>query len=532
MDELDTALLDPGFTPGARRVPELLTKLAAAEPSDRARIEQAILRVQTPFVSRNCAAILALADEVAKPLLRGLAGRAAVLAAEREATAALFVEIVRSDRSALKLAAIRGLARLGGAARAPLEQARAGALGPLGERELREVQIGLAALGDDAAAAALPRGASNESDAVAARGARARLIGKRDKLRSAGPSSVALDVPLGRGAAVSLTCRAGLEPVLADELAARGIAGRARRGRVELAWDGPLAPLTSLRVALGVELVFERARVARESDVEATLALIEGREVRGRVGALTQGPVRFRLAWADAKKRRSATWAVAEGSSIDGGAAWINDPQDSTWTFTVDLAASPQRLAAAPSLEDARFAYRVADVPAASHPTVAAALARVGEARPGDVAWDPFVGSGLELCERAVLGPYASLWGSDRDVEALERSRRNLTSLGAGPFELVRGDAREVRVPGLTLVLSNPPMGRRVLRGHDLGALLHDTVANAARQLAAGGRIVLLSPAPRATAQAAADAGLVTKLEREVDLGGFHATLQRFDREA
>ena len=35
------------------------------------------------------------------------------------------------------------------------------------------------------------------------------------------------------------------------------------------------------------------------------------------------------------------------------------------------------------------------------------------ETKQNDLVWDPFVGSGTELCERALLGPYRALVGSD-----------------------------------------------------------------------------------------------------------------------
>ena len=75
------------------------------------------------------------------------------------------------------------------------------------------------------------------------------------------------------------------------------------------------------------------------------------------------------------------------------------------------------------------------------------------------------MGSGLELCERARAGPYAKLLGSDRDAGALEVARANLDSCGAEHFTLFRGDARSsIPRPRPTLVITNPPMGRRVLR--------------------------------------------------------------------
>jgi len=75
---------------------------------------------------------------------------------------------------------------------------------------------------------------------------------------------------------------------------------------------------------------------------------------------------------------------------------------------------------------DERFAYRTETVAASSHPTIAAALVRLVPPREDDVVWDPFVGSALELIERARLGPYRALHGTDVDEGALEAARANL----------------------------------------------------------------------------------------------------------
>src|SRR5690606_4878486 len=152
---------------------------------------------------------------------------------------------------------------------------------------------------------------------------------------------------------------------------------------------------------------------------------------------------------------------------------------------------------------DPRFDYRAADVPGASHPTIAAALARTAQARPTDVVWDPFVGSGLELVERARLGPFERLIGSDLDLRALSAAEKNLKSAHVTRFELVHGDARVLSPRGVNLILTNPPMGRRVVRDGTVGALLEGFVAHAATVLPRGGRLVWLSPAERRTARAA-----------------------------
>ena len=74
---------------------------------------------------------------------------------------------------------------------------------------------------------------------------------------------------------------------------------------------------------------------------------------------------------------------------------------------------------------DPRFAYRGRDVPAASHAPLAAAIAWLGGVREGDVVWDPFMGSGTELVERATRGPAAELVGTDLDPRALAAAEAN-----------------------------------------------------------------------------------------------------------
>ncbi|WAS94349.1 HEAT repeat domain-containing protein [Nannocystis punicea] len=183
-----------------------------------------------------------------------------------------------------------------------------------------------------------------------------------------------------------------------------------------------------------------------------------------------------------------------------------------------------------PGLEsaDPRFAYRSGDVPAASHPTIAAALARLAEVRPDDVVWDPFVGSGLELCERGLLGPAAALLGTDVDPRALAVAAANLRNAGL-QASLTQADATTHRPAGVTLIVTNPPMGRRVHRG-DVAPLLTAFVANAAAVLAPGGRLAWISPLPRVTDPAAQAAGLVLRRSLTLDMGGFSGQLQRWDK--
>src|SRR5262249_36152420 len=147
-----------------------------------------------------------------------------------------------------------------------------------------------------------------------------------------------------------------------------------------------------------------------------------------------------------------------------------------------------------------------------------------------DVVWDPFVGSGVELCERALSGPYRRLVGSDLDAAALAVARENLATLDARDVTLIQGDATRLRPPGppITLIVTNPPLGRRVQRGAALGPVLDRFVAHAARSLATGGRLAWISPFPARTREVAASSGLTLARSLEVDMGGFTAEMQLF----
>jgi predicted RNA methylase len=237
--------------------------------------------------------------------------------------------------------------------------------------------------------------------------------------------------------------------------------------------------------------------------------------------------VRGRLDFAGGGHRRAAVWRTAQLVAARHPEL-INDPTTTTWDAIVDedagrLELRPRRFV------DTRFAWRVRDVPAASHPTLAAAIARVGGARDGDVVWDPFVGSGAELIERAHLGGFARLIGSDLDARALDATRANLEAAGLlSRAELHHGDALAFAPPGVTQILSNPPLGRR-LRG-DAPALLERFVAHAARVLVRGGRLTWVTPVPARTAKAARAAGLHGGDGVTVDLGGFDGRLETWTR--
>ncbi|MBI2892479.1 MAG: methyltransferase [Deltaproteobacteria bacterium] len=319
-------------------------------------------------------------------------------------------------------------------------------------------------------------------------------------------------------------CRSGLAPILADELPPGFRARVDGPDRVLAVLTGPLSEVFRARTMLrfGFPLPAERG----ETGNALVRALTS--EAAGRVfETWTDGAIRYGIRWVGGGHQRALAWSTAQRVA-EKRPTFVNDPTRSTWDAVVEEANGEVRVELVPkALDDPRFDYRLGQVAAASHPTIAAALARIAGARPDDVVWDPFVGSGLELVERARLGRSRALHGTDRDPKAIGVARRNLAAAGIHGARLAVADAGEHEVPGVTLIITNPPMGRRIDRG-DVGPLLDRFIDHAGRSLVDGGRLVWVSPLPRRTIARARRVGLVLASTRDIDMGGFTAQIQVF----
>lgn len=334
------------------------------------------------------------------------------------------------------------------------------------------------------------------------------------------------DVAPGGRLIVHAHCRHGLAKLCADELA-RFDARVVDEETVSLSLAAPLSSLWSSRTML--RFGFPLTVLPRVPLEDAVVGALLSDGAWAVLRQFTDGPMRYRLEWADGGHRRGLTFRVAARVAAERP-AMVNDPTASVWeavvrespVITVEL--WPR------GLDDPRFAYRRAHVPASSHPTLAAALARVAGARPDDVVWDPFAGAGTELVERARLGPFARLYGSDADAAALQLARDNLAAAGVSAT-LTAGDARSFTPPEPpTVIVTNPPMGRRVLDRHATSALYRDFLAHAADVLAPGGRLVWISPRGDETIALAAPLGLRATLRQRVDMAGFWGEIQSFTR--
>ncbi len=512
------ALADPGFTPGAAHLPALFELLLELDDEQARRLERVIARAGSAALEQLAERYEQAAAEQ-RPRLVRIAGE---LSGER-ATALLLHALAGGDPTSRRWAA-RALGRT--SADEAVERALLSAFAT-GDLPLQRALV--EALGKVGGRAALEfLSAQSRSDQeLARRTERALLLLKRRSERSV-PSRIVLDRALPDVFVIRARTRAGLAGLALEELSAfAGVSG-VSPSAVEFHHGGTLATLFTSRVALDFGVVLRAA--AHTPGAEGLAALLSDGRAERVLGAWTDGALRFRLSYAAGGHHRAEVWKVAE-LLASASSTLCNDSREAAWEIVAGQRLDRDGVLLVPkAFADPRFAYRRADVPAASHPSVAAALARALGVRADDVVWDPFVGSGLELVERALLGPYARLIGSDLDPRALSAARANLEAAGTERVQLELAGALEHRPAGVTAIISNPPMGRRVARDGSLGALLSDFIAHAARILQPGGRLVWLSPLPQLTARAASAAGLRLEPLANVDMGGFSAELQRLTK--
>jgi 23S rRNA G2445 N2-methylase RlmL len=515
--DLRAAAADVTFTPGARDVGPLLD-LAAVDEESADLAERALLRVG----AKAGQAALDRCKEATAPV-RGRLARIAGSIAAATGDVALAERILGLLDDAEPKTRRNAIVALGKIAY-PESEARLIAHYEKEERidHKRSIVASLGKIGG-ARSHALLAGIASE-DPELSRITREALARLRRRVTADDRSMIDPErAPVGPRE-VNLHCRRGIEPILAEEIGG-SIEGP---GLVKVLLDGKLASLFRARTFLKLGFQIHESRFRGVEEVPAAVArALASPEARAVIDAFTVGAPRYRLEWLGGRKRASVQRAV---EAI--GAAWpelVNDPSQRGWEVVVRDVGAAIELELQPRVEDPRFFYRVGDVPAASHPTLAAALARIAGARGDDVVWDPFVGSGGELVERGLLGKFSRLLGSDLDVDALAVARKNL-AVAKLEATLNRGDALALSPSGVTLVITNPPMGRRVHRRADLGDLLDRFVDHVARVLVPGGRFVWIAPSAERAATRARQGGLTLARQFTVDMGGFDATIQKFEK--
>jgi 23S rRNA G2445 N2-methylase RlmL len=521
---LAKAIADPGFTPRVRDVGALIDLLA--DDCHAKHAERALARVGQAALD----ALEARLPDARPPLRARLVRTIGRFAGQERARALLLGLLEDADAKTRRNAAIA----LGHAPAEGVEQALLDAWKRDDRPEMRRSIA--ASLGKVGTARSLPMlrdEALRTTDAEMARiAARAVLMLERTASR---PERGHLDAarPPASEVPVVAVARRGLEGIVADELGRTvGVQGArvAGDGLVRASLVGPMQAMFASRAMLSFRFPLPAEWVPEGGTVEDAIArAVTSDASRALLATWTVGAPRYRVAWAQGGHQRARTWSLVRAIARRAPEL-VNDPTASLWEVVVEGGTRSVEVALAPrALDDPRFFWRKSSVPAASHPTIAAALARVAGVRDDDVVWDPFVGSGAELIERALLGPCRALLGSDVDVRALDAARENLAAAGvAARIELA--DALTHAPAGVTLVLTNPPMGRRASRAAGLAVALDRFVAHAASVLVPGGRLVWVAPWPKGARAAGARAGLTLESARIVDMGGFDAEMQRWIR--
>jgi len=526
---LAAALASPSFTPGQKDAPALVELVVAGEEPAAQRAATALAKLDggRAAVEARLAGAGPIGGDTAElgdgPTAR-LVGVIGLLARGGDTAArAALIERTRDVHVRVRRAAINALGKLGGDEALAALHARWDAADVTPD-ERRTLVEALGKIGDESTRGkvfVLETAGDAELERLKQR---ALLMIDRTHSRTK-TSTIKPDGIICYPMDVILRCKRGLVLLLVEELASHGLDARPESegavlelGRNER-WDKLYASRLWTSAALRIPL--HGRRWSLEEQIKSAL---EQRQTIINLKWLTDGDIRYRLSFANGK-HRALIWRVAQmlSSSFFG---YVNDPTDSTWEFFVDEEAERMEMTPKKAV-DPRFAWRVADVPAASHPTVAAALAYVAGAKPTDRVWDPFVGSGAELVERARLGPFASLTGSDLDGDALAAAQKNIDAAGLSA-RLVSGDARTFDPGGTDLVITNPPLGSRV---HvDAATLLCDALPHFARVLASGGRLVWITPSTKRTSPVAERVGLRRTQQHFVDLGGVRGQLERWEK--
>ena len=242
--------------------------------------------------------------------------------------------------------------------------------------------------------------------------------------------------------------------------------------------------LDKIRGASREAPLVEAALVARVKVSPGTRA---GRRLKFRVIARMAGEHEFRrvdfqrAVERGILERSDHTWRLEEeDADVELWATMI----DAEFFLTVRLSDDAMR----------HREYKAAHRPASLRASSAAALAWLSEPRDDDVVLDPFCGAGTILIERAHLGRYAMLLGSDRDAAALAAARVNVGARYK-PIQLENWDAGALPLGDASVnkIVTNLPWGLRYGSHGENRKLYPIWMREFARVLKPGGMMVMLT---------------------------------------
>lgn len=365
---------------------------------------------------------------------------------------------------------------------------------------------------------------------------------KANLARQRNPSLIRMDRPLSAasGLRIHLHCRKGLEEILQDEV--KEYISKHRKFRIIEVRSGlvVIAPIASFSISdicslrcfatVGFFLGKVQSSNPKES-IDALASMMTSPLSQSIFKTFTEGSLRYRLEFVSRGHQRGTVRLLAN-RAYTMCSEILNDPQSAPWSMDIIPAGQGISVELRPKLTpDPRFSYREEDIRVASHPPLAASMARLGKSQSHEIVWDPFCGSGLELIERARLGGIQRIYGTDINPDAIAVCRTNFNSaqVKAVPLTLACCDFRDyAKVEGLrpesvTHIITNPPMGRRI-RIHNIRGLFRGLFKVAETVLKPGGRLIFANPLRIEPS----DSLLRLKYRRTVDLGGFNCRLEMY----
>lgn len=335
------------------------------------------------------------------------------------------------------------------------------------------------------------------------------------------------------------TCVGGLEAVVADEIRERTPSAAVTTlafGRVHFVYDGPVAPLLTLRTIEHLHAhiaVLETVRPERAwlSELQAALAAIDLQPTLELMQQVREVPARpsFRVTPVRHGQHEftSPEIGAAAGAGIVQHHGWPVDLE----SYDLDIRVEVRDTTAAVGLRLSAAALhrrsRVVHMRASLNPTVAAAMVRLSAPQSGETVLDPMTGAGTLITERYQHDAEVYLIAGDLYAEKLALAAENFAFF-AVPVEMLRSDARALplRTGAADKVLCNLPWGRIVANPRLNRRLYPQALAEIARVVRPGGVVVLLTSERRLlerTLSRMAELRLARQLHLHV--GGLQPTL-------
>ncbi|NJP06481.1 MAG: methyltransferase [Chloroflexaceae bacterium] len=355
---------------------------------------------------------------------------------------------------------------------------------------------------------------TTEAEKIAAQKVADRLVAQSQAIPAIDTESM-----LSPAIKSELWCRKGVAALVQQECAAHGMPTQViAPDRIRLAQTLSFGQMLTIRTALFPVLVVE---LPNDPSSPALLgAQFAATHVASEMRRLTQSEaVSYRMTFDNAalSQQTRSQW-IAEFASATHGL--INRASGYSWEIMVRSTPKALVFAARPaSVVDQRFAYRKSMLPAALHPTLAAAAVQLVPGHADDIVVDPFCGSGTLLAERAMYAPYKRLIGFDHHLDAIQAARINLEGLPNVSLHKTSFKALAKR-QNVSLIITNPPYGQRVANRKHARVLHNELDSLAAMVLRPGGTLIVFRP-PNFP-----DPEQLTVIERRrIDAGGLHVDL-------